>query len=298
MNMSKIIIGLVVGASIVAASASHAETAKANTESMTYYLKGHAVLPKIRWSGTTDLASQAKRDLEKSVELDANNPKALASLGWFNFLASQNAGAMGDIGKADILAQKSMAIEESALATMLQAAILFEKKKADEEALALGKKALDSTPDDILLVNYYGSMLLRTGQLKEAVNLLEVSKRIDPQGQLGRPRFGLGFAYLLAGNPSAAEPILRSQSAMDGSMFPLERIYYIAALAGMGKQDDAKKVAEEYVKACWKRNGFLAWCNAFSVRNLLQFSMGFRDVSTLQPLFAGLQKAGFPEEPE
>ncbi len=54
---------------------------------------------------------------------------------------------------------------------------------------------------------------------------------------------------------------------------------------------------KEYIQQCSTPTSVGAWCNAFSVRNLLVFTLGFRDPKILDPLFEGLRNAGFPEEP-
>jgi len=279
-----------------------------NPEALEFYWKGHAALSKLNWATRSYLGPEALRNLENANHLAPDNPRTLASLGWYNFLnvyLGYNLAPGGTVAASPALAAKSMAIEKNALAMMLQAAILFDVDKKDDEALALGNKALEMAPSEILSVEYFGSMLLRSGRLREAREVLENARRIDPHGLIGRPGLGLGLVYLLGGQPEKAEPLLRRQSSVDSNHPPIERVYLIAALAAQGKDEEAEASRKEYIKQCtpddsggtWTRNPVGAWCNAFSVRNLLVFTLGFRDPKTLEPLFEGLRKAGFPEEP-
>jgi TolB-like protein/class 3 adenylate cyclase/Tfp pilus assembly protein PilF len=267
---------------------------KVNPRAYEHFLKGHAALVQMRYHNALVHARIARENLEKSLALDPTDARTLANLGWFYFLTTEKFSGLtnyGSASRARELANKSYQLEKNASAMMLQAAVMFDVDKRDQEALALGASAVAMTPSDLLLNEYFGSMLLRTGQIDKATTYLANARRLDPLGT-DSIAVGLGLAHLLGGDAVAAEEVFRAQIEVEGSMTTfLSRVYLAAALQAQGKSAEAAAQVNIYLESC-------SFCTLLAIRNTLLITYGFRSDLSLTPLFEALRQTAIPAEPQ
>jgi len=259
-----------------------------------HFLKGHAALAQMRYHNALVHARVARENLEKSLALDPTDARTLASLGWFYFLTTERFSGLTNFGsysRARELANKSYQLEKNASAMMLQAAVMFDNDKRDQEALALGASAVAMAPSDLLLNEFFGSMLLRTEQIAKATTYLANARRLDPLGT-DSIAVGLGLARFLGGDAVAAEEIFRAQIDVEGSMTTfLSRVYLAAALQAQGKSAEAAAQVSIYLENC-------SFCTLLAIRNTLLITYGFRSELPLTPLFEALRQTAIPAEPQ
>jgi len=285
----------------------HDNNGKIDPEALKLFWSARSDLHKLRGSQIGRLGLPIKTKLRRALELDADNPDIMATLGWLHFVGSRagrTATSEFTSTRARQLAAQSLQIRETGLALMLKAALLFEDEGRPDDAIKLGRKALTLAPNDLLNLEVLASMLLRNGEIGEALEHLLQVRRLDPLGTLGQEGMGLGLALFLSGKPEAALPILKKQSQSGTlGLIPIEYYYQTAALSAAGRHDEAKALTDAYIARCrspdfQKKYHNMAWCYLLAFKNALLYTFKFQHEETIAPLLSELRKTGFPEEPE
>ncbi len=193
-----------------------------------------------------------------------------AMLGW-----SDSAGQ--DVASAVRLARKAVDLDADNVLGHSVLARAYAATRQYELALAEAGRALALNPSDAQVLVARSAVLLRTGQIGEAIAAAEQAIRLNPA--IGpEASLNLGIAYLLAGRYDDAAKLLETARSRfpDHALidFPLAASY-----AGMGRM---KEAAEALARGRRKDPAI----------DLATFAAPFQDPGLRQRLEASLRKAG------
>ena len=148
-----------------------------------------------------------------------------------------------------------------------------------DEALEALETAIALNPNDADSYVFLGQALTRVGRQDEAIGLIERAQRLNPAA----PRWYswyLGIALYLARRYDDAVTALRRGAPLSSMAYR----WLAAAYAQLGREQEAKAAAEEYLKLT----------PDFAIGRHLE-ALHFRSPEDREHYAQGLRKAGFPE---
>ena len=271
----------------VEASRGRRRSGKASVESYDHVLRAQALYYQVSKSPN----EEARTELEKALEIEPDNARALAllaavySMASWSFWADDNETARA---MSLELGRQSLEIDDSdSLAHALFAEIIFDcgqRELAEHHFL----KAISLNPNDIAARALYASKLSAQGRSRDALDQLAIAERLDPFGLLWIPCIKGSVMYTARRYEDSAQA-LKSMSKP-----PNEANYMLAASLGqIGKEKEAYGFIEKFLdQARLEMPGFpgekLADWLPFFERML-----DFEDASNLEHLLQGLRLAGW-----
>jgi adenylate cyclase len=252
-----------------------------NVEAYQYYRRG---VDQFRRFNKVGIA-QARRLFEKAVSLDPNFTAAWPMLAMTHLLSARfgwSAGPTRDYARAEELAQKALAIDDSNSDAYRVLGQIFLEKRQHEKAIAYGEKSVTLEPNHSINTLSLGRILIYVGRPEEAVELFKRGMRLSPYYSTTFLRF-LGNAYRMMGQyDEAIEALERGRARLPNS--PLSYIWLAAAYAEAGRQEEARAAAAEILKLNPK----------FSVKRFAK-AAPYKDPAELKRALDALRKAGLPE---
>ena len=169
----------------------------------------------------------------------------------------------GEVERAYQFYQRALEIDGDNSAALSHMALLDNLLGNADRAMALAERAVSISPNDYSVRGVYGRILMFDGQYRSAVNELEQSARLSPVAPEWVPLF-LGQAYLRAGNPEQARPLIEEVLAEDGiSSFNRAWAHKDLAtvLAALGEDEAARAQIDKVMEAfpSWTISGDVIW---------------------------------------
>jgi TolB-like protein/Tfp pilus assembly protein PilF len=187
---------------------------------------------------------EAQEMFERAIELDHDYADAYAALAF----TYSKAAEMGWIERPDValehahdLAQAALRLEPSDELAHVLLALFYAYQRQYDNALAELDLATDANPNDTAHYAERGWVLVLTGRWDEAIEVLEVGLRDDPNPTPNTFN-NLAMAHYFRGQYDAAIVTLESAVGRHPQHVPLH-IALTAAYAGAGRTDDAMRAA-------------------------------------------------------
>jgi adenylate cyclase len=235
------------------------------------------------WERFTPEANREARALyEKAIELDPDYARAYASLAW-TYLTDHNerwAGAEEQpLERALEIARRGVMANPASHSNHLALGQVCLSKGLHDEALEALETAIALNPNDADGYVFLANALSFAGQPDQAIKLVEKAHRLNPAA----PRWyawNLGAALYLARRYDDVVSALRKGTPLSAMAYR----WLAAAYGQLGREQDAKAAAEEYLK---RRPDF-------SLASHLGI-LPFQHAADREHYAEGLRKAGFPE---
>jgi tetratricopeptide (TPR) repeat protein len=262
-----------------------AETERRRARSQTENLEAYDCVLRGRelWERFTPEANRAARRLyEKAIELDPDYARAYAGLAW-TYLVEHSERWLdpGDqpLERALDHARRGVMVNPASHSNHLVLGQVFLSQGLHDEALEALETAVALNPNDADGYVFLAQALSRVGRSDEAVELIEKARRLNPAA----PRWYtwyLGVALYLARRYDDAVATLRRGQPLGDMGYR----WLAAAYAQLGREQDAKAAAAEYLKLT----------PDFSIARHLEM-LQFRRAEDREHYADGLRKAGLPE---
>jgi adenylate cyclase len=235
------------------------------------------------WERFTPEANRAARRLyEKAIELDPDYARAYASLAWTYLVEHSERWAGPDeqpLERGLEIARRGVVVNPASHSNRLALGQLCLTKGLHDEALEALETAIALNPNDADGYVFLAQAFTRVGRQDEAIELIERARRLNPAA----PRWYtwyLGIALYLARRYEDAITTLRRGQPLNGMAYR----WLAAACAQLGREQDAKAAAEEYLKLT----------PDFAIGRHLE-ALHFRYPEDREHYADGLRKAGLPD---
>ncbi len=281
----KIVIGMEVKLTEGEAARAHAK-GTVNLEAYLKDLQGREHLRKV----TKDDNMLARKLLEEAIALDPNFPSPYVGLAYTYMVAVPRGWSDSprrSLAKADELAQKAIALDDSLDMAHALVGRLYCYKRQYEKAISEGERAIALSPNNSSNMAMLAGILMLAGKAEDAVKWAEKAVRINPKPPL-LYMFILGSAYGDAGRYEDAiktyKKVVKQNPNFDLVPVRLPAVYMLA-----GYEDEARAAIEELLK----NNPKLC---IEAVKASLKRRM-FKSENIYAHVIEGLRKAGLPDEP-
>jgi TolB-like protein len=239
-----------------------------------------------RWTRTDIVA--ARPLLEKSIELDADNARAHALLG-FTYVTDWGWGIRGDeaLDRAFASAQRAMALDDDDSWSHLLSGHVYIRRGQPEIALNYMEKAATLNPNDPTAIALMGNALSHMGRHAEAVECIKRATRLDP--------FHPDWMFeLLAEALYLSRHYEEAGSALKRFKEPPYWIYPKAAAcyAQLERRDEAREAVASFEQAVERerREGNLRASIEFAIRGT---QTNYKHQDDRDHWLEGFRKAGF-----
>ena len=177
---------------------------------------------------------KAREAVERALGLDANLAEAYAVLSWIKIVYEW------DWVGADASLQRVLALQPGNAMGVRRAAVLALFMGRSEEALALGRRAVELDPLNVAAYNSLGIQAYSTGRLGEAVASLKRALDFNP----GYPETHslLGLAYLAQSHPQEAHAEMESEPEELWRLQGLALTFY-----AMGRKKEADAALADFI---------------------------------------------------
>jgi adenylate cyclase len=225
---------------------------------------------------------EARRLYQKAIELDPDYARAYASLAWTYIVEhSERWGSPEEepLERALEIAREGVRVNRASHSNRLALGQVCLNKGLHAEALEALETAIALNPNDADGYVFQGQALSRVGRSDEAIEMIEKARRLNPAA----PRWyawHLGMAYYLSRRYEEAVVALRRGSPLS----PMAYRWLAATYAQLGREQDAKAAADEYLKRT----------PDFSLARHLEM-VPFQHLGDRDHYVEGLRKAGLPE---
>jgi adenylate cyclase len=228
-----------------------------------------------------DAAAEARRMLERVIEIDPGLALAYARLSMITFAdyANQWNGATAEnLGRALELARKAVDTDPNEPQGYISLALALAWMRDLDEAARAAEHALALDPNSGNAHAALGNMREFQGRPEEAVLLYETAYRLDPQFDM--TLHFLGRALLSLGRYAEAEAAFRRRLGLTPRS-DMSRFYLACLLGSTARREEARRVWGE----------MMAVNPGFSVEHLRR-ALPYRDPRLLDRVMAGLHDAG------
>jgi adenylate cyclase len=225
---------------------------------------------------------EARRLYEKAIELDPDYARAYASLAWTYLTDHNERWACAEdqpLERALEIARRGVVANPASHSNHLALGQVCLSKSLHDEALEALQTAIALNPNDADGYVFLANALSFAGRPDEAIELIEKAQRLNPAA----PRWyawNLGAALYLARRYDDVVSALRKGTPLSAMAYR----WLAAAYGQLGREQDAKAAAEEYLK---RRPDF-----SFAAHLEI---LPFRRAQDRKHYAEGLRKAGFPE---
>jgi TolB-like protein/Flp pilus assembly protein TadD len=232
----------------------------------------------------------ARKLLEEAIALDPNFPSPYVGLAYtYNVAATRDwsDSPRRSLAKADELAQKAIALDDSLDMAHALVGRLYCFKRQYEKAISEGERAITLGPNNSSNMVTLATTLMRSGKAEDAVKWAEKAVRINPKPPLLYMTI-LGYAYGDAGRYEDAIKTYKKVVKQNPN-FDLVPVYLPAVYMLAGHEDEARAAIEELLKKDSK------W-SIESVKASFKKRL-YKSENIYAYVIEGLRKAGLPETP-
>jgi len=239
--------------------------------------------------GVPESKLQARKLIERALELDPNYAIAWVMLGWIHQYYSDVAAGVSDArGRETALvsmrecAQKAIELDPSCADAYSVMAYYHRERNDFDASIEDSEKAIALAPSNAENLATAAGTMTKSGKPEQGLKLIKRAMRVCP---LYRPGFlrALAQAYRFSGNPEAAVDTFR-ESLKRESSYLAPHVNLTSVLGELGRIDEAKQAARE----------ILSLAPDFSIRDYMQ-GLSYRNQEDLLRVEEGLRKAGLPE---
>jgi adenylate cyclase len=259
----------------------HWEGQTQNIRAFLFQLQGIEYLSRF----TKDDIFQARKFLEKAIELDPNFPAPYATLGWSHLIDiffGWSESFIESFEKAEKLAQKTLSLNDSMdFAHSLMSQIYLFKRQHDS-AIEEAKRATVLIPNGAQAYTWLGFTLTYSSKSKEAISILKKAIRLNPFPP-GYFYDFLGFAYRVAGQYEEALKAYKMAINNIPNALPV-LLGMISCYINLDRPVEAQKTASEVMKT--KSDFSLEWYS---------LTMPYKNQSDLDRDIESLRRAGLPD---
>jgi adenylate cyclase len=257
-----------------------------NPEAYEYFLRGLELGRRF----TKEDVAQARKLLEKAVELDPNYAHAWQEIGRMHYRDAKfdwTDTPDKSLDLAEKLAKKTLAIDDADAFAYGTLSLVYMARRQHDKAIFYGEKALALSPNfadlhtAIALVFYY------SGRAEEAIQLVKKAMRLSPY----YPDWYLpvlGHAYRLTGRYKEAIDALESWRTRANFRSELPYLMLAFTYAEAGRKEDAHKAVKEILKRKPEA----------SIEGYTKAKMfPYKDPAEIKRIIDSLRRAGLPETP-
>ena len=229
---------------------------------------------------------------DRALHIDNDNVFALTGMTLryiIPVVEAQSRDPQADIGRANELVSRALAIDPSFYAAHFAKAYVLIAQGRTQEAVVEGERSLALNPSyiDAYLALCAANNFL--GQPDRALELADKAMRLSPRDPHLRAMYHMkGWAFFMKRQDDQAIEWLRR--AEGGTVFT--ELILAAALALTGQQEDAHETLKRYLAV----NGVTTTTIARLRKQQLSLADNATWVAYNERLFEGLRKAGMPEE--
>jgi tetratricopeptide (TPR) repeat protein len=270
-------------------------TPVANPDAEDFALQCDAGARKAGWIGKE--ADTAYGLCEQALAIDPNNVRALTALG-AKFLVPASLGVSGDpkgdLGRADELASKALALDSEYASALSTKAIILQFQGRAEEAVVEHERALAIDPSNVFDAGMLAIAYQFLGEWDKSLEYLDKAILASP--------YDPGLAYWYGNKAEANFGLKRYDKAIDQARRAIaikpnynqvSHLLLVAALALTGHDAEAREALQRYLALL--STGLLKTIAAWKAH---QTSLGGdpRFVEMNERVYDGLRKAGMTEE--
>ncbi|MEO6872186.1 MAG: tetratricopeptide repeat protein [Chthoniobacterales bacterium] len=183
---------------------------------------------------------EAKRELERAVELGPNSSDAHRWLGWYLARVERDF----DAGRAEV--QRARALDPGYTWPLMFQSLIEIAQHDYEPARQLAEQVLEIDPDFFYDVDPIANVDAAMGRWQDAVKRYESL----PAGTLRRPNFQLAICYAHTGQNDRARRILRDLEALSREHY-VDKAHLAGIYAALGEKDKAFAALDQ---ACAERS--------------------------------------------
>jgi adenylate cyclase len=261
-----------------------------NPDALDYLLRGRAARAK---PNSPEVLGQAINLFERALSVDPQSVEAqtqLANALTSRVLDGMTASGATDLARAEQLVDQALAASPRyALAHVVKADIMRARHQY-EEAIPQYETALALNPNLAYPLHALGECKLMTGSIEEVIPLEERAIRLNPlDAQIGNRYWRIGLVHLLQSRTDEAIPWFEKSRAAN----PHLAFFHDALASAYGLKGETERAAAELAEA-----HRLAGNDRYSTIARQQASGYWVPIRALAEAtyFAGLRKAGMPEE--
>ena len=257
------------------------------TENLEAYLKALEALWNVT-QGTREGLDRARQLSEKAITLDPKYPTAYFVLGAVHLmdaLTGFSKNPKESMESSNKMFQKAIELDKTfAVARATRSFTLIMLRRYDE-ALAEAEQAYDLSPNNSVVLYYYGTLLLTFGKYEEAISPLKEALRLDPiPPQRGLRSLGCAYGWGLGQYEEAIAYMQRAVGRVPNDI--LSRVILTSLFSLAGREEEASASAKEVLRINPK----------FSVDRYIR-AISLKDQATSERVAQALKKAGLPDKP-
>ncbi len=239
--------------------------------------------------GVSERKLQARKQIERALELDPKYAIAWVMLGWIHQYYSDVAAGVSDArGRETALAsmrecaQKAIELDASCADAYSVMAYYHRELNEFDAAIENSEKSITLAPNNAENLATAAGTMTKSGKPERGLELIKRAMRVCP---LYRPGFlrALAQAYRFSGNPEAAVDAFR-ESLKRESNYLAPHVNLTSTLGELGRIDEAKEAAREILRLA----------PDFSVSGYME-GLSYRNPQDLVRIEEGLRKAGFAD---
>ena len=239
--------------------------------------------------GAPESKLQARKLIERALELDPNYAIAWVMLGWIHQYYSDVAAGVSDARARETAlasmrecAQKAIELDPSCADAYSVMAYYHRERNEFDASIEASEKAIALAPNNAENLATAAGTMTKSGKPERGLELIKRAMRVCP---LYRPGFlrALAQAYRFSGNPEAAVDAFR-ESLKRESNYLAPHVNLSSTLGELGRIDEAKQAAREILRLA----------PDFSIRDYMQ-GLSYRNQEDSLRVEEGLRKAGLPD---
>jgi adenylate cyclase len=201
------------------------------------------------WRFTKDDNAEARRWLEKAIELDPKSAGAHAFLGW-NYLVAVHyqwsENPRSALERSSDLARKALVLDDSNSGALALLSFVDWTQGRFDQALAEARRAIAVNPNNADGYRALAEALEVNGMPEEAIHSAEKAMRLNPLGQ-DLYAYEIGLAYVLMGRFQDAIPVFkRLLMAYPNNLYA--HVDLVIAYQELGRDEDARAEAAEVMR--------------------------------------------------
>jgi len=238
--------------------------------------------------GVPESKLQARKQIERALELDPNYAIAWVMLGWIHQYYSDVAAGVSDASERETAlvsmwecAQKALELDPSCADAYSVMAYYHRERNDFDASIENSEKAIALAPGNAEILATAAGTMTKSGKPERGLELIKRAMRFCP---LYRPGFlrALAQAYRFSGNPDAAVDAFRESLEREPD-YLAPHVNLTSVLGELGRIDEARQAAREVLRLA----------PDFSIRDYMQ-GLSYRNQEDALRVEEGLRKAGLP----
>jgi adenylate cyclase len=252
-----------------------------NLEAYDYFLRGVEAFVRANYGTKKEANEQARRLLEKAVEIDPMYAQAYSVLGWTYWLEwfYRWHRTPETLARAGELGQRAIALDSDLPGPHILLGFVYVWQRHHDQAIVEAERAIALNPNDAEGYFALGNILIFAGRYEEAIELVKQAMRLNPRSPLSY-LLNLGFAYRMAGRYEEAVVPLKKALTLNPNFVPA-RFALAICYVELGKEEEGRAEMTELLRINPQ----------YSLESWSQ-DLPYKDTAALERTLAALRKAG------